>query len=342
MRKIVVVLLFPMFIWSQNDSIQLEWGGFLDTYYSYDFEAPKGEQKLPFLYNYNRHNEFAVNLALLKAKVNYDNFYASVAVQAGTYVEDNYANESVKYLNEAYVGMYLDAPKKHSVEMGILPSYIGIESATTFNNLTLTRSILADNSPYFMTGLWYHFNPNARWSFGALVTNGWQRIHKADRSVEPALGTQITYKPNAKHTFNWSSYSGKEDYATYTGMRWFENLYWDAQWNSKWHTVVGYDIGWQQTPKGYKSWWAPLFIAQYSWNTHWQTALRGEYYHDKSNVMIAQTLPFKTWGTSLNTDYIVNKYCKFRIEARYLSATENVLNGQTNSLFLTSSLVMGF
>ena len=113
MRKLVVLLLLPLFVWSQNDSIKIEWGGFLDTYYSYDLDAPKGEQKLPFLYNYNRHNEFAVNLALLKAKVTYDNLYASVALQAGTYVEDNYASESVKYLNEAYVGIYLDTKQKH-------------------------------------------------------------------------------------------------------------------------------------------------------------------------------------------------------------------------------------
>ncbi|MEN9337625.1 MAG: hypothetical protein RLZZ500_2612 [Bacteroidota bacterium] len=342
MRKFVFLFVFPMFVWGQNDTLKIEWGGFIDTYYSYDTAAPNGEQKLPFFYNYNRHNEFAVNLALLKAKVNYQNMYASVAVQAGTYVEDNYANESVKYLNEAYVGVYLDAQQKHSLEMGILPSYIGFESATTLNNLTLTRSLLADNSPYFMTGVWYHYNPNARWSLGALVTNGWQRIHKADRSVEPALGTQITYKPSSKHTFNWSSYAGKEQYATFTGMRWFENLYWEAQWNTKWHTLSGVDIGFQHTPSGYKTWWTPVIITQYTWNTHWQTALRGEYYSDKNQVMIAFGQPFAVWGTSLNMDYCVNKFCKFRVEGRYLSATENILNGQSNSMFLTTSLVMGF
>jgi hypothetical protein len=153
MRKIWSFSLPLLFFFSLTgkaqtiDSLKINFSGFIESYYAYDFNSPTESQKLPFMYNYNRHNEFAVNLALLKAKITYKNCYASIALQAGTYVMDNYANENVKYLNEAYVGTYLDQAKKHNIEIGILPSYIGFESAASLNNPTLTRSILADNSP---------------------------------------------------------------------------------------------------------------------------------------------------------------------------------------------------
>ena len=337
-----ILFFLPLFCLGQTDSLKIDYGCFLDTYYSYDFANPKGNQKLPFLYNYNRHNEFAVNLALLKTKITYQNMYATIALHAGTYVQDNYVNEPIQYINEAFVGVYLDKLKKHSVEVGVLPSYIGFESVTTLNNLTLTRSLLADNSPYFMTGLWYRYNLNSRWSIGALLTNGWQRIQKPVRSVQPAIGSQISYKPSTKHTLNWSSYAGKEQYDTFSGMRWFENIFWDAQWNANWHTIIGFDIGFQDTPSGYKSWCAPVAITQYNWSSSWQMAFRLEYYSDPNQMMVALGKPFLTWGSSLNLDYTINKYCKYRIETRYLTATESLFNNRNTNLCFTTGLLFGF
>ena len=190
MRFILILILLPFSIFSQEkDSLKIKVSGFLETYYAYDFSSPTTDSKLPFMYNYNRHNEFNVNNGLIRTQLQYGNAYASIAVHAGTYVDDNYASEDIKLVSEAYVGMYLNDNKKSSIEVGIMPSYIGFESATTASNLTLTRSILAENSPYFMTGIKYNYKPNDKWSFSVLVTNGWQRINKPDKTVAPALGT---------------------------------------------------------------------------------------------------------------------------------------------------------
>jgi hypothetical protein len=130
-------------------------------------------------------------------------------------------------LNEAFVGLYLDSAKKQTIEVGILPSYIGFETAISSSNLTLTRSLLAENSPYYMTGVKYGYKPNEKWSLAFLVTNGWQRIKRTNTKIPLALGTQISCKTNEKSLFNWSSYLGKEVYNDYWGMRFFNNFYWD-------------------------------------------------------------------------------------------------------------------
>lgn len=330
----------------KKDSLKIKVSGFLETYYAYDFSNPTTDTKLPFMYNYNRHNEFNLNNGLIRAQLQYGNAYASIAVHAGTYVDDNYASEDIKLVSEAYVGMYLNDSKKSSIEVGIMPSYIGFESATTASNLTLTRSILAENSPYFMTGIKYNYKPNDKWSFSGLVTNGWQRINKPDKTVAPAFGTQIVYKPSEKATLNWSTFIGKEFYRTELAMRYFSNLYWDNTWNSKWRTILGFDFGIQDSSSlndEHLYWMSPVLITQYSISSKWQTAVRLEYYQDEDNVIIATSDAFKTSGASINFDYLPNSKVKLRTEARYFDSKEAIFfDNKSNNFFVTTSLSFEF
>ncbi len=230
-----------------SNLVKIDFSGYIDGFYAYDFNNPNELKKQDFFYNHNRHNEFNINLALVSAFVSYENLYAKLSFHGGTYVDDNYSNESIKNINEAFLGVYLDAAKKNNIEFGIFSSYIGFESAITGSNLTLTRSILAENSPYFMTGVKYNYKPSAKWVFSGMLSNGWQRISKQDKRVAPAVGTQIIFKPVDNSTFNWSTFFGKEYYGTKLGVRYFSNLYWDKMWNSKWRTILGYDFGIQET-----------------------------------------------------------------------------------------------
>ena len=331
------------------DSLQIDFSGFIETYYAYDFNEPSANQKIPFLYNYNRQNEFNINNALLRVKASYGNVYASFAMHAGTYVEDNYAAEDIKLISEAIVGVYLDDKRKHGLEMGIMPSYLGFETATSASNLTLTRSILADNSPYFMTGIKYQFQPSEKWLFATLLTNGWQRIDKPDQSTLPAFGSQITFKPTENAAINWSTFIGDELTELGLRTRYFSNLYFDYRWNECWRTIAGFDVGMQKSSVGnnYENWFSPVFIAQYSFNSKWQTAFRTEYYQDEDNVIInVNDLAFKTIGNSLNVDFSPTKNVKIRMEARWLKSQEAIFikNNQLveDDFFITTSMSFEF
>lgn len=347
---LLIWLLLTKVLFAQEKSdLKVSFSGFVETYYSYDFNENLDATKLPFMYNYNRHNEFNLNIGLLRAKVEYENTYAILSLHSGTYVDDNYSNEKMKYINEAYVGLILDKDKRHSIEVGILPSYIGFETANSASNLTLTRSILAENSPYFMTGIKYNYKPSDKWNFAALVTNGWQRINKPQNDVLPSFGTQVVYKSSSKSTLNWSTFIGKEFNGINYTMRYFSNLYWDKKWNDKWRTILGFDYGLQDvnlTNDKSSSWLSPVFIAQYSINQKWQTAFRTEYYQDEKNIIIATVDEFKTLGLSLNFDYLPNSKVKFRTEARYFNSTKEVYVKGTevvdSNFFLTTSLSFEF
>lgn len=355
MKKIWQFSLALLFVFSFTgkaqtiDSLKIDFSGFIESYYAYDFNKPSENLKLPFMYNYNRHNEFNINNALLRVKARYENVYASFAVHAGTYVEDNYAAEDIQLISEAIVGIYLDDKRKHVVEMGIMPSYIGFETATSASNLTLTRSIPAENSPYFMTGIKYQFQPSEKWIFATLLTNGWQRIAKPDKSALPAFGSQITFKPTENATLNWSTFIGDEPTEFGLRTRYFSNLFFDYQWDENWRTIAGFDIGMQKSSLDdkYQNWFSPVFIAQYSFNSKWQSAFRTEYYQDENNLIInVNDMTFKTFGNSLNVDFLPTKNVKVRMEARWLKSQEAIFIRDNqlveNDLFITTSMSFEF
>ncbi|MGX7666373.1 porin [Flavobacterium pedocola] len=359
MKKLTLLILLGSFsAWSQekaadstavSPTVKIDFSGYIESYYTYDFNEPESPSRQSFFYNHSRHNEFAVNMALLRAAVSYENFYAKIAVHAGTYVSDNYTNEDVKLLNEAYLGAYLDKSQKLSLDAGIFTSHIGFETATSASNLTLTRSILAENSPYYLTGVRLNYKPSEKWFFAGVLSNGWQRINKPNRKALPAFGTQITYKSSLKSTLNWSTFVGDEPIGELLRTRYFSNLYWDYQWTDKLRTILGFDYGLQKRISGedYSNWYSPIVIAQYSLAEKWQLAYRAEYYQDKENVMISSDYgSFKTLGNSLNLDFVPNSKVKFRTEARWLHAQDEVFQTESgyskDNFFVTTSLSFEF
>jgi hypothetical protein len=345
---LVTTSLFSQEETTQESKVNIEFSGYLETYYGYDFNKPDSK-RLSWVYNHNRHNEFNINIGMLRSRITYDNIYANVAIQAGTYVDDNYTAESLKLFHEAFIGIYLDKDKKHVVEAGIMPSYIGFESAASFSNLTLTRSIMAENSPFYFTGVKYNYMPNDKWSLAFITTNGWQRIEKPNNKTLPTLGTQIVYKPNNKTLINWSTYIGDE----VAGMdalrtRYFNDLYVDYTWNDKWKSIAGFDIGFQKsfTTDDFQTWKTITFITQYAVSNKWNLATRAEYFEDKQNVIIGLDKSLEVFGASLNLDFIPNSKFKLRTEAKWLDSKEPVFNketGTTNSnFFLSTSLALTF
>ncbi len=236
--------------WQQKPD--LSFGGFMDIFYVYDFNEPQGTQRQPFLYNHNRHNEFNLNLGLLKFGLEQAKYRANFALQIGTYVNDNMAQEPgvLKNIFEANIGISLNKKNNIWLDAGILPSHIGFESAVSMSNLTLTRSILAENSPYFETGAKLTFNPNDKWEIAGLILNGWQRIQRLEGNSLPSFGTQVTYSPSESLTLNWSTFIGTDDPDETRRMRYFNNFYGQFRVSEKFEFIAGFDIGAQQESKG--------------------------------------------------------------------------------------------
>lgn len=358
MRKIIFIALvsvgFTVANAQEKEKSPLTFSGYIETYYSYDFGNPDNHVRPGFVYSHNKHNELNLNLGL--AKVNYakDNVRGNFALMAGTYPEYNMAAEQdlSKNIFEANVGVKISTKYNLWVDAGIMPSHIGFESAIGKDCQTLTRSILADNSPYYEAGVKIGYTAaTEKWYLAAMYLNGWQRIQKIEGNQTPAFGTQVTYKPNAKVTLNWSTYAGNEQPDSIRKWRYFHNLYGQFKLTEKTNLTAGFDIGSQQSAhksNKYDTWFSPVLIVQYKPTAKIQLAARGEYYSDENGVIIATGTEngFKTYGFSANFDYLIADNVMFRIEARNLSSKDEVFlkNGDpTNAnTFLTTSLAISF
>lgn len=325
-----------------------------DIFYAYDFNTPATGFRQPFLFNHNRHNEFNLNLGLLRASVTHDKYRAAVGLQAGTYAQDNYADEQelLQHVFEAYAGISLNRQNNLWLDAGIFGSHIGFENAISSENWTPTRSLLAENSPYFLTGAKLSYSPSDEWLFTALLANGWQRIQRVPGSSLPAIGTQIQYTKNELFTLNWSTFIGSDDPDSSRRMRYFNNVYGQFQLTNRLGLIAGFDIGLQQSSpesQDYARWLSPVIIARYMLTEQWATAVRAELYSDPDGVIIPaiNANSFSTTGFSANLDYQPAEAVMWRLEGRWFNSPDSIFQTESssfsrNNFFITSTLTVVF
>lgn len=361
MKKYIVagILLGIFFPKAQSaDSVKtnhkVTFSAYAEMFYTYDFNEPSNHIRQNFLYSYNRHNEVNLNLGLVKGSYQDDNFRANLALMAGTYAQDNMAaeQEALRYINEANIGVKISKTKNLWIDAGIMPSHIGWESAIGKDNISLTRSLAAENSPYFETGAKISYtSDNGKWFLSGLVLNGWQRIAKPEGNQTISFGHQLTYKPNEKITLNSSSFIGNDKARPEKRMRYFHDLFGSFQLTDQFSTTLGFDIGAEQKEKSsesYNLWYSPNVLLKYQLDNRWALAGRVEYYNDKNGVIISTKTQngFQTFGYSLNVDYSVSKNVVFRTEARSFSSKDAIFmkndEFKKNNFFITASLAAWF
>lgn len=362
-KKNLMKTLFTTFLlliatsgFAQTDSLKknpLSFGGYVETYYSYDFNTPADHNR-PIIYSHNRHNEFALNLGLLQAEYETDKVRANLGIMVGTYPNANLAEEPgvLKNIFEANAGVKISNKKNLWVDAGIFPSHIGWESAIGSICPTLTRSMAAENSPYYESGAKISYtSDNDKWYMSGLFLNGWQKIQRIDGNNTPAFGHQLTFMPNDKVSINSSSFIGNVYPDINRRQRYFHDLYSTIQLSKQTTLTAAFDIGAEQKFKGsksYNSWYTAALILQIKADEKNGISLRGEYYSDENEVLVATGTAngFKTWGYSANYDRVITENFMWRIEARGFTGKDKTFvkngNAVNNNFALTTSLAISF
>jgi hypothetical protein len=368
MKKIIVMGLMLSSLdisYAQDDSTKtITFSGFIEAYHTYDFSEPESNNRPGFIYNHSRHNELNLNLAFLKGAYNDGNVRANLALAIGTYMNANYAAEPgvLKNIFEATAGVRLSQKKDLWVDAGLFGSHIGFESAISKDCWTLTRSISAENTPYFETGAKITYVPdNGKWLFSGLVLNGWQQITRPEGSNRLSLGTQVQYKPSASITLNSSTFIGNRPVAPGSAPltlplsnlnRYFHNFYGIFQLSEAWGLIAGFDFGLQQRgldSDEYDNWQSANIILRYHPAEKWWIAGRYENYTDERGIVIATGTPngFNVNNVSLNLDYAPSKKGLVRIEGRYFMSQDKIFMDKSRiptdkQFIVVSSLAISF
>ncbi len=318
-----LLLLLVSFVHAQDSSFKkLTVNAFAEVYYSYDFSNPPHHQKPSFLYNHKRHNEINCNLLMVKAVYSDSSYRGNLGVMAGNYAEYNLAAEPAwaQFIYEANAGIRLSKKRNIWLDAGILPSHIGFESAISADCWTLTRSLLAENSPYYEAGIRLSYtSKNEQLYLSALYLNGWQKIRRPVAVQRPSFGVQVNYKPSAKLTLNYSNFIGSDQPDSLKALRLFHNLYMQYEPSEKFGIIAGFDIGSDKTSTNkYATWYSPVIIIRQSLNKKTRVAIRAEYYSDEKQLLLFTGTPngFTMFGFSTNFDYDINKKIKVRLEGK--------------------------
>lgn len=337
-----------------QDEPKVKFSGYLETYYSYDFNKPADHNRPAFIYSHNRANEVNLNLGFIKAAYESGSIRANLALMAGTYTNTNLAAEPgvLKNIFEANAGVKLSKTENLWIDAGIFSSHIGFESAVSKDCWVLTRNISSENTPYYESGAKITYGTkDGKLTATLLYLNGWQRITRQNGNNKPAGGLQLTWKPTPKITVNYSNYLGTEGADSVRVNRFYHNIYGVFQLSDKFGLTLGLDYGTQQQSKdnhNINEVFSPVAIAQYKLAEKWAVAGRFEYYEDKNGIFISTGTPngFKTKGYSLNVDYSPIPNAVVRLEGKTYDSKDKIFARENNSVnantTLTASIAVSF
>lgn len=307
-------------------------GAFIDSYYAYDFNRPANLDRA-FTTQAARHNEFNVNLAFVDATLSAPKLRGRFAAQFGTSVQANYATEPrvgmlsgpdvSRFIQEAFVGVQI-VPTLW-LDGGVFFSPFGSENWISRDNWTYTRSLIADNSPYYEAGVKATWQVTPALAGQLHIINGWQNI--SETNSDKAIGVRVDYTVSPALALAYDGFLGNEmpDTAPRQTRLWQEGIA-TLSVNSRWQLRSTFDYGSQQrrSGDGHATWLGWAVITRYRPSTRIAVAARAERYSDPEQVIVNTGRPYglRATGWSVNADLSPQSGVLWRTEARWLTARD--------------------
>jgi hypothetical protein len=343
-----------------DTTVKLTFGAFLDGYLAWDFGRPPSFDRSfaggsLFTTQPARHNEFNINLAYLEARLDGQRVRGRLALQAGTSVQSNYSGEPAngavsgptlgRFIQEAVAGAKLS--DNLWVDGGIFFSHMGMESWISRDNLTYTRSLVAEYSPYYQSGVKITWTPSAKLTAQADIVNGWQNI--SENNTGKGAGIRLDYVADSAFTVSYYNFFSDE---AGSQLRTFNGI--GLKRVSGKLTILGeFDVGSQNHASGGGSsstWYGYTAVARVQPMPKVAVNSRFEGYSDRDQTIIVTgssaygpNPPFEGMGASLGVDVAPQARLLWRAELRGFNNKAALFpNGsggapkKTNAMLVTS------
>jgi len=259
-------------------------------------------QKPPIFYNHSTINEPALNLGMVEFFADKNRWLFRSGIMLGTYAQKNLADEPPFWKQIYQLNIQVQIDSSNQLMLGIFPSHIGLESAKNMENDCFSRSYLAENSPYYESGLALNYIPMPNLLLRVLILTGWQHIAK----FNPAVGMQLSISGKSGWRVNSSQFLGNEG----RGTRVFLNNYAQLPISKKLLWTLGMDVGVESN----KLWFGSLVFLTWKPNAKFRISGRTEFYSDPNAVIMPNA--FTDTANSLSMDYKLNKNFMLRSELK--------------------------
>ncbi len=340
-------------------------GAFVDGYYAWDFGRPPSFDRsfaggTVFTTQPSRHNEFNVNLAFVEMKLDAPHYRGRFALQAGTSVQSNYAGEPTRgtvsgaslsrLIQEAVVGIRLS--ENIWVDGGVFYSNAGMEAWASRDNPTYTRSLVADYSPYYSSGVKLTWNATKKLTARVDVVNGWQNI--SENNSGKGAGLRLDYAANAASTLSYYNFFSDE---AGSRLRTFNGVG-IKQTNGNLTLLGEFDVGTQAKPvgqTGHSTWYGWTAVARVQTTPVVALLFRAEGYNDKDQVIVstgtyrfAANPPLDGLGGSVGVDVTPYPRIAWRNELRGLHNNAALfpdgtnISASKNNIIAVTSLSLSF
>ncbi len=339
MRKFYA-LLGTVAVSALAEEIPVKFGGFIDTYYAYNFNAPADHER-EFTTQPVRHNEFNVNLAYVDAVVKREKTRGRLALQIGQSVTKNTLGEpqlgttsgpdDAKHIQEAYVGKRIG--EKTWIDGGIFLGNIGAESWISKDNWTYSRALNLDYVPYYSAGVRLEHQIDDEQSAQFQILNGWQNM--SENNSAKAIGMQYKNLISQSFTFTYNNFLGDEQVVPNTKtlkfhsrFRGYHNFILQYLASDEWQFLTAFDVGHQaqQNDDGVDLWGAMTLTIRKVLSSSESVALRMEYYNDRhqANVYTGTVNGFEVYSASTNFDKKLDENSLWRTEIRGFNSKDKI------------------
>ena len=348
-----------------DTSTHVTWSAFVDGYYAWDFQQPRSLDRsfaggALFTTQPARHNEFNINLAFVEARLDGAHLRGRLALQAGTSVQSNYAGEPTngqvsgpslsRFVQEAVVGVKVGG--KLWIDGGIFFSHMGMESWLSRDNPTYTRSLVAEYSPYYQSGVKATWQPSAKLTAQIDVVNGWQNI--SENNTGKGVGVRLDYAASSSTMFSYYNFFTSE---AGSKLRTLNGVGTKASFGRM--TVLGQvDVGSQSrsaTDNGTAVWYGFTAIARAKVAQSAYLTARVERFDDKQQVVLGTgtvsdvpNTPFRGNGVSLGLDWSPQSRVWWRTEVHGFQNNTGVFASRNSGVlskhdaFAVTSLALTF
>lgn len=229
----------------------MDLSGFIDGYYSYNFNTPTAANngQANDLYNFNDKTD-QFNLSAAKLTLNHDPDPIGARVdliygRTNVFVNAPGANttsaDQLNYIEQAFLSLKPPKAKGFELDFGKFVTSAGAEVIEAKDDWNYSRGILFSWAiPYWHFGARATMPVTKSETLGIQVVNGWNNISKTNGGA--TIGVTTSYV-KSKATLNLNYYGGPENPTTTTGYRHLFDGVLLLTPSSKFNAYINYDYG---------------------------------------------------------------------------------------------------
>jgi hypothetical protein len=265
-----------------------EVSGFVDTYYSYNFNTPATRKAGPERTFDVQHNSFSLNLAELsfvktptadsRGGFRFDLDYGptqgivNAAEPGGTQTFQNIGQAYLSYLAPAGGGLQFD--------IGKFVTPAGNEVIKTKDNWNYSRSLLFTLAiPFYHTGVRATYTVNDKVTLAGYLVNGWNNV--VDNNTGKTVAVQATFKPVAALTIAETYIGGPEQTNNNSDWRQLSDTVVTYTVTPQVSLAGNYDYGQDKESGATVKWQGFAGNLRYQPTAWFALSPRAEYYNDR-------------------------------------------------------------